>query len=362
MQTITNPKPDIKNGHLKSFLTERLKLHFTCGLASSGQGLDIYLNSPAGQPIVCTASQGEREIGRNVLIPVWVQTPQGRLKAALNTFVLVEEKYRGLGIFTVLAAESFKYAAEYAIEFVYAFPGEKSHPNWLRYSRFKDIGRAPILVKPVDPGTGIEKFLSKPLARALNSVLKPLARAYGALTSPRTSPGYEIHRLYEFPDDTDETWEEASRERDFMARKDRAFLSWRYAGREHIKLLSRNIQTGKGALLVGGIRNELGFKLGAINEILLPAADHKPLSAQLLRTIENIFRRAGVDFIAGMALPGTKTYGVLRRAGYFEMPGVSPKGGFRVMGAHLTARAERLYRLPDWLFTLGDLGRFQEEK
>ena len=136
--------------------------------------------NPAGPPITVVAEDAGRIVGQYMLLPTPLRLGKQRILGAQSLDTMTHPDYRGQGMFTLLANESFSIALTRGVEALYGFPNENSLHGFIRRLNWDytgDVGtwarplhlglhhRVPPALKPVAnlasavwPSTGTRRF------------------------------------------------------------------------------------------------------------------------------------------------------------------------------------------------------------
>ncbi len=339
----------------KKFLEERFNIVFEEGDVLRNPALHPIEDAPAGSLIIVNALYKGEIIGRHVLVPYFLRTENGNAKIALSSASEVKEKYRGIGVFPVLFLEAIKRAREQGIKFIYGFPNENSYNNIVNDLQFKTIGVLPILVKPINSKKILQKILYNSRTAAwLDVFVRPFVGLLYLAGRARASGSVSIKTSDRLGEGLDSLWSTRENISYYMVLRDSSFLAWRYNKDAFIRFTGCDKVTGENGIIIGCVRLKFGFKIGFITELLLPRANAHSLGGQLIREIENYFRKEQVDFIAAACTRNTMLHKSLSRAWYFTLPQRYFQRKFWVVGKHLDETAENLYQFDKWAITLSD--------
>lgn len=105
-----------------------------------------YLDNPNGPVVSFNAFSGEEMVAHYALIPVKMSVA-GRITSGLLSMATVTHPlHRGNGLFTMLARQSYEYAADQGYEFVVGVANANSYPGFIKHFDFQDVGQLEVLL------------------------------------------------------------------------------------------------------------------------------------------------------------------------------------------------------------------------
>ena len=227
---------------------------------------------------------------------------------AIGIDAATDPGFRGLGLFEQLARAVYTDAGRAGYPVTYCLP----NPNSLRGFRKaggQDLGRARVLVAPLDTGWLAERFgLPGPAARAVVRAFR-MRRAGGAevVTAP--------------PPDLDGLWTEVGAAHGNGVRRDLAWWNWRYRDRPRDPGYVL-VETRRAGRLVGAaallLRQDLGGPMLCLLELL--AVDLAAARSLVGHSSLSVAPALGAVGLAATALPGTPLDRWARRSGLRRLP------------------------------------------
>lgn len=120
-----------------------------------------YILNPAGKAIVVGARSDSGELaGQYVVIPLLFRI-DGRIeKGSLSLNTLTHPDYRGRGLFTMMANETYSICKREGLSITLGFPNKSSYPGFVRKLEFKHIGNASVMFKVLSPVALLRSLLS----------------------------------------------------------------------------------------------------------------------------------------------------------------------------------------------------------
>src|SRR6266404_1482246 len=130
--------------------------------------------NPSGDAIIRLAVDADGTIaGQYVVIPVQLTIDGTVHDGALSLLTLVDQRYRGQGVFTTLARDVIDDCAARGRRFIIVFPNQNSYPGFTRALGFRDIGSVPLLLRPLKPSRLVQTRLGPTLGTLLRPLLAP---------------------------------------------------------------------------------------------------------------------------------------------------------------------------------------------
>jgi GNAT superfamily N-acetyltransferase len=267
-----------------------------------------YWDNPFGAPRAWVAETEGRVVAHYAGICLPGRIGGQRTTLALGVDAATDPAYRGLGLFEQLARAVYADAGAAGLSVTYCLP----NPNSLRGFRKaggQDLGRARVLVAPLDTGWLGERFhLPMPLARAARGLF-------------RLGDGGEATVVTDLPADLDELWAAVAEDQGNGIERSRAWWEWRYAGRPgdagYVLVESRRSGRLVGAAVARG-RSDLGGPMLCLLEMLALDGDAaRDLVGRLASSVAPLTAAVG---IAATAMSGTPLFHLARRAGLRALP------------------------------------------
>jgi hypothetical protein len=225
-------------------------------------------------------------------------------------------------MFIKLAKQAYEIAAERGIQFVYGFPNANSHHGFVRKLGWTDLHNGiPLWVKPLNLEAVIRKRLvgSKVIAAPMAWAGKRISKLlYGGRRSPAVC---SIREVSLFDQRFDSLWDEASRDHNILAIRDKAYLNWRYVeepGKDHAIFVAES-----GEKLLGFVvltcTERFGFRIGLVMDILtIPQGSR--IATSLLCAGVNYFELSRVDIAGCLMPPGASYAPTLKGMGFVRAP------------------------------------------
>jgi GNAT acetyltransferase-like protein len=237
-------------------------------------------------PVTVVAVDGGEIVGHVSALPSPLGRGERALRGGLWVDLMIEPKHRNLTLFLDIAEENRRLCAEAGVEFLFAFPNDKSFPVLKRMLGWQDGGDI----------------------AALEGPLASLRRPAGS--------GAKTENVDSFGADFDELWNRVRPKDRLCAARGGQRLSWRYRGRPRARYpaWSSRASTGRldgwlAAKVFDGTKGRIGDILdfwfepgGTSSDVLLNAAfDH--------------FKSENVSMVSAWALEGTPQRAALGACG-----------------------------------------------
>ena len=272
-------------------------------------------------PNVLLAMSAERPVFQYAGIPTAFSIDGKSVDAMVSVDTMTAPDFRRRGLLTRVAADAYARWREAGISFVLGLPNEQ----W--GSRAAALGWVPLfklqrLVLPLRPEAMLAHRLSLPWLRGI-----PLASTLwnGVFARPPArDSAVEVRKVTEAGAEFDALWERCREDSRCAVIRDRRWVDWRFlrcpSRQYHVRAAMRgNNPVGYCAwhLVDSG-----GRRRAFLAEICCPRADQaagNTLLAELIREL----RALEVEFVATLAVTGTRTHQWLRNSHFFPGPAFS---------------------------------------
>lgn len=328
-----------------------------------------YIDNPAGKAIIWTANRNKEIVGQYVVNPIRAKVRENSKLGSVAVKTLIREDFRGKGIHIFLAERAFQTCKERKFDFTYGFPNDSVYKSCIERLGYQEIGRVPLLIKPLDAERLIDYCLkSSPASKNILKVLiSPALAACDFLFGIRTlilNNKYHNRRILlkeivKFDQRFNILWGKIKKSYRNIFVRDEEFLSWRYMQnpKRSYKIFTAESNNGQiYAYVVLRITQVNDLKVGYIVDIL---SDEEELGGigccLLIRRALEYFRKESVA-IAGCLMLRNKIYfGLLKRNGFLVCPRrFAPQTFSFMMKVHSDEIASDLCKIDNWFITLGD--------
>lgn len=313
-----------------------------------------YQENPAGLALAALARQrstGEL-IGQFGAVPLRVSVDGQARIAALALNVVTDAAYQRQGVFARLGSAADEQMARAGVTFAFALPNENSFPGFVRRLGYHHVGDVPLLVRPVNVRRLVTKRAPLPGLGALASALaRPLTPPLPATVPPVDD--VTVTPVERFDGAFDAFWQRIDGRQRVMVVRDTTYLDWRFhriplRRYECFRATEDGELTGYVVVRAAEIAE---MRAGLVVDFVVgPAPAGERAGSALLAQAMAHFAGEDVDLLASLMLPHAPEYRLLRRAGFWSLPGLLLPQRFR-----LVARNGPVVRdLRQWFLTMGD--------
>ena len=310
-----------------------------------------YADNPGGPAFIQLARDEEsgRLAGQYVALPTQVSAYGRTLTGALTVNILTRQAYIGQGVFTGLAQAIYRDFPEQGVDFCYGLPNPNSHSKFVQKLEFNDLGRIPLLLRPLD--------LKALVRRKIGSLLSPLAlplhlyfqikkqtpanglpaesgsdrSSAGDHSSAEGNSSAENHSYEVFPLSLaelswfDAFWLKIQNKYPIIAVRDAAFIRWRYFTNPYRKYQLYGVRPkgGSGSDFTGYIAGRCtevdGIASGMVVDFLVEPG-HAAAGHALLRRLLQDFAGKGMELAGCLMLSHTEESRILKANRFFTCP------------------------------------------
>jgi hypothetical protein len=284
------------------------------------------------------------------------------IKGAISTATVTDVKARGKGLFTKLAKKVFKETEADGCKIVFGFPNSQSIHGFIKYLDWFEIATFPLLIKPINFTSFLEKFLKIRWLNVFSGSLMNFAYRVGCcLTDGRGSgKGIRLESIEkEIPDDTADVWKSSFAYGKIAVTRNPDYLKWRYLDKpfssyEIVRAVDTDDRTA--GLMVTAHTEKKGLKVVYVME-MMARDDDKRVYRTFLNQLDRIARERRADAVAMLCLPNNPRKMLFYRNGFIPVPRqMFPQD------IHFCARANSgdmntvyLQDADNWFITWGDL-------
>jgi GNAT superfamily N-acetyltransferase len=227
---------------------------------------------------------------------------------------LVDEAYRGQGLFVKMARDVYARCEQAGAGLVYGFPNGNSAHGFFERLEWKPLDPVPFLVRPLRTRYVSDRLLR---GRSWASLLPNLPVPVPHLRRP----GARIEPLRRFDDRTDAIWREFARSASYAVERDARYLNWRLI--DHWSGAYRCFAYYERDELLGFVSyvvyDKHGGRVAYVMEVM-----HEPwrrdVGRALLAHALRGARRDGADVALAWCLPHSPNRGVYAWSGFVTLP------------------------------------------
>lgn len=314
-----------------------------------------YFENPAGDALIHLAVDEKTQTlaGQYVICPMRFLL-NGQVKYCMNSLnTLTRKEYQKQGIFTGLAEISYQQAAAQGSSFCYGMPNPNSYPGFIKKLSFVTLGQVPLLLRPLQPSQMVREYMRSNVLSAFARPADPLFRMREKQTM------LEVNIVFVDKNNVslvEEFWSRVKNKYQIINIRDEAFVRFRYLDMPYRKYLPYlAVQNGEPVgLAVGRIMEVAGMRCGMLADFLY-ADGHERAAEQLLTHLVRLMQKQGASLAGTLMLEHTQESSLLKKNGFFHCPQkLLPQPFPLIIRIFDRELEERLCRLNNWFFTMGD--------
>ncbi|MBK6924804.1 MAG: GNAT family N-acetyltransferase [Thermomonas sp.] len=243
-----------------------------------------------------------------------------RVLACQSLDTLTAMKYRGKGLFSLLAKHVNRRCDEEGVAFIYGFPNEKSGPGFFKHLQWRQKGHPPFLLHVNNLGY-LLNAVGGPRIR-IPAVVPSLM--VGLANKVRKKFGsYRCERGLNFLNTSqyDGLWASFARDIPTIIIRDSAYLKWRYVQRPNSNYQFVSVYRGGDlcAIAVFVLREKHGGRIGYVMDVIYKT--DQPRAGKLavgLAILE--LNSSKADVVLAWSSPAAKTRPAYRSNWFFPLP------------------------------------------
>ena len=173
---------------------------------------------------------------------------------------IVDENYRGQGLFIKLAKSVYHNLEKDNVAFIYGFPNKNSIHGFVKYLNWTELAPVPFIIRPLRT----EYFTNKlKLLKFLPNINLPLIAI--------KSRDYHFVERNLFPNEINQLWKSFSKNISVSINRDQNYLNWRYLEKpnENYRIIHCYDKSGNyEGLVIFTVKNKHGGRIGYIMELI----------------------------------------------------------------------------------------------
>jgi hypothetical protein len=322
----------------------------------------LYRQNPAGEGVVWYGRTGDERCpnaGHFTLVP-WRYLVEGReVLGALGANVVVHPAYRRLGVLGAVTARVLEDATGRGVQFSYGLPAREADRVFTGRIGYREIGRIPLLLAPLDAARLALPEASAPQRLALRAAA-PLAAAASRLRRALgRRPRAEVEEVDASWSGWDALWARLREKRAVMAVRDAAYVRWRFGScptRRYRLYVAHGAGAARG-FVATRVAQVVGRHAGLVVDLAVEESDAgREASRALVAAALREFAGAGAPLAASLMQARTLEARALLGAGFFRCPRALEPQPFPLIVKPLRMGLETspLGRIRNWFFTQGD--------
>lgn len=319
-----------------------------------------YVENPAGEAIVVVARAENGELaGQYVVIPLEFRLDGEIVKGSLSLNTLTHPAYRGMGLFTKMANETYAVCEREGLALTLGFPNKSSYPGFVRKLQFQHIGNATVMFRPLRPLMLLARLPA--LRSAPKYALSELPAFSGQF--PNEPRGFTVGELcFASNAEAYDGLIASQLNPRFCVYKGARFCRWRY-----VKIPSRQYQAfhaSAGAKMLAACvvrqRKVKGLECVFIVDVQMGSDPQaKAAAGALLKSVLSFYRARGVCLAGIMVNKGTTVYHIARSLWFRTMPSrLMPHDAPIIIRRNGSVLNESVFDIGDWEFVFGDYDVF----
>ncbi len=313
-----------------------------------------YFENPAGKAVIhlAIAEDNRTVAGQYVLCPMRFFVDQ-QVRPCVNSLnTLTRTEYRKRGIFTGLAEAAYQQASEEGYTFCYGVPNPNSYPGFIKKLSFVELGRIPLLLRPLRPSQMIVEYLN---LKVLNALAHPADLLF-RIRKDTENPADIVPINRSNAALLDKFWSNIKNKYPIMNIRDESYISFRYLDmpyREYTLYLA--VQNGEPiGFAAGRIMDVAGMRCGMLADFLF-VRGYEYAAEKLLMRLLYTMQENGASLAGCLMLKHTEESSLLKRKGFFPCPQKLVPQPFPLLVRTFDRKlGKRICALQDWFFTMGD--------
>lgn len=233
---------------------------------------------------------------------------------------LTDKKYRGKGLFSLLAKDVNRRCDEDGIAFIYGFPNDKSGPGFFKHLQWRELGYPPFLIHVNNIGY-LAKAAGAPMFR-LPTVIPSVSVRTANFIRARIG-GYHVREGTGFlsRNQYDDLWHSFSSDIQNTVLRDSDYLRWRYLDRpgadyQFVSIYSEDVLC---AVVVFVLRQKHGGKIGYVMDVIYRPDQVRAGKLAVGKAIEALSAQKA-DVVLAWSSSASKTRKTYRSNWFFPLP------------------------------------------
>lgn len=313
-----------------------------------------YQKNPGGKALVTVGKNSNDElISQYAVIPVDGSVDGKVISGSLSLNTLTEKKYRGKGLFTKTAEETYRKCIDENIHFTVGVPNANSFPGFIHKLKFSHPGDLLFLVKPLKMTNVIKSRLIKSHQKKGDEIHMSFDESILKKNSVSILDVEKDKKVY---NDYYLKW---SKPRTLFLSRSLEHLKWRYISiptRNYyiLKIMDENSMQ---AFIVLRALQVYGMRTGVVVDFC--CIEDKP-GCTLINLISAQLKQQGIDILISAHAGFERECRIIKKTGFFQVPsGLLPQRLPLVCRIHKPFTGQQLLKdMRQWHFTFGDYDVF----
>lgn len=308
-----------------------------------------YAGNPDGNAVISIARRVNEIVGQYIVLPRNFILNGEIINGSLSVNTLTHPRFRGSGLFPLLAENSFNSCREKGIHFTVGFPNNKSAPVISRKKIFETAGNLPLLIKFINPVKSALQFLSSRKNKTGSEI---------QIEIPFSDDKCSVFNFQNHGDKLDELIFKFNQQKKITTNRSRVFLKWRYEDipqRKYI-FIKEEVNNSLSTLVIFRSRYIFGMRCGIIAD-LINDKNHKP--DNILKFIHEIAALNRLDLIFVTAPDDSSESISLKQSGFISIPQfILPQQLPFIVRMHSDVCPPEIADFKNWYLTFGDYDVF----
>ncbi len=285
----------------------------------------LYEENPVRPAYELMTRSGGTVSGHIAGVPIRYRLAGKDVLGGIAVNAITHPDHRGKGIFIILHSELSRFTATKDMLFLFGFANPNSEKGCLRHLNYRDLGRFPLWILPLDLGKVMKAQEGTPgILRTVGAAAgAPLLGLWKAARRPRGIGGLEVERIESFGPEFDEFWASTAKDYVNVAVRDAKFLDWRFV-RPPTRRYDIFAARSDGRLtgyLVGTLSHFSGLTWAMIVDLLVPASPAgRTAASRLIAAYTRHASASGADIAASLMLRHAPAAPAFRKNGYLIAP------------------------------------------
>lgn len=261
-------------------------------------------------PHATFASCGGKTAGLYAAVPSRFWLDGESVEAAQSLDTMVDERFRGMGLFTKLASRAYEDMSRDGVAFVFGFPNGNSHHGFVTKLDWISLDPVPFLFRPLRVGYVLGRLM--PWFRGRLRLPVPILGARGRSEALGSLPDAEK---------VDRLWERVRAGLSVARERTASYLAERFEAKPGSRYRFRAIERD-GELLGLAIfccLDKHGGRIGYLMDAMVDPA-HGSLAAGLIRDVLSDMARDGCDGCLAWCFEHSQTYRAHLKSGFLPLP------------------------------------------
>lgn len=311
--------------------------------------------SPAGSAVIRLAKNDlGKVVGFYCVIPQWFKIGGKKVKGSVSVNTLVDDEYRGRGIFTKLANDCYEDCIKRDISFTIGFPNQNSYSGFVKKLDFNELPELPLLIYPLS----FEGLIIKKIG---NNMVGKLASYFGTgldrLWRNNVTESVNVKEVSELNEDFVKFSHVIDKQFNNATVRDRFFIKWR-TGLPHreYKILCYFEKKEILGYVILRTKVQDNIKSGfMVDFVIADKYRFSEIGKELLKGAIFYFKKEMVELIGCLVVENSLEYKIMRKYGFVACPKILRPQPFKVITKWHIGKVPKNFNDPiNWFLTMID--------